>query len=221
MTRTYYQAAAGCLLLLALASPAFAQFSGFLEDYPPLEPLDGVANLLVWKAPDVEARYSAVYFDPPEIFLDPDSAYRGFQPDVVRALSDALLEILQTSAAEKGHVVLEEPGPNAIRVRTALTNVYVKRRERAYTFPRNYGGFQLRAAVGRAISLVEATIEAELLDGESQRRLGVMISQEGQRRVSELGVPESTSSWSDLVFTLNRVGRAANDYFADLLVEER
>jgi len=220
MTRTC-RTSAGCLLLIVIASPAFAQFSGFLEDYPPLEPLDGVSNLLVWKAPEAETQYGAIYFDPPEIFLDPDSEYRGFRPDVVKELSDTLLEILQTSAAEMGHAVVEEPGPNAIQIRTALTNVYLKRRDRAYRLPGNYAGFQLRAAIGRDVSLVEATIEAELLDGESQRRLGVMISQEGQRRVSELGVNESSTSWSDLVFTLNRVGRAANEHFADLLVEER
>ena len=215
------RAPAICLLLLVLAAPAFAQFSGFLENYPPLEPLDGVANLLVWKASDVEAPYGAIYFDPPELFLDPNSEYRGFQPDVVRALSDTLLEILQTSASEMGHEVVEEPGPNVLRVRTALTNVYLKRRSEPYRYSFRYQGFRLRAAMGGDISLVEATMEAELLDGESLRRLGFVIAQVGQRRVRELDVPESITSWSNLVTTLNRVGRAANGHFAELLAEQR
>ena len=188
------RAFASCLLLFGLASPGFAQFSGFLEDYPPLEPLEGVTNVVVWRAPDIGVQYRAIYFDPPEIFLDPDSEYRSFQPDVVKRLSDTLLEILQTSAAEMGQSVVEGPGANVLRVRTALTSAYIKRRPRAYRFATNYAAFQLRAAMGRDVSLIEATIEAELLDGESQRRLGVLITQEGQREVAELGVPESTSS---------------------------
>ena len=189
----------------------------------PVDPWHCFRNLRYpwWRAPDIGAHYRAIYFDPPEIFLDPDSEYRGFQPDVVRELSDTLLEILQTSAAENGHVVVEGPGPSVLRVRTALTNVYLKRRSQAYRFATNYAAFQLRAAIGRDVSLVEATIEAELLDGESQRRLGVLMTQEGQRQVTELGVPEGTSSWSDLVFTLHRAGRAAHGHFGDLMVEGR
>jgi hypothetical protein len=213
------RAASGCLLLLLLSSPAVAQFSGFLEDYPPLEPLDTAPNVLVWQAPQPETTYRAVYFDPPEIFLDPDSEYKGFQPNAMNTLSETLLEILQTIAVELGQTVAEVPGPNILRIRPALTNLYVTRRS-ARRPPISYSAFRLRAALGQGVSLVEATIEFELMDGESQRRLGVVISQEGQRRVRELDVPESNTSWSDLVSKLNRLGRAASDHFADFLVAQ-
>jgi len=71
------------------------------------------------------------------------------------------------------------------------------------------------------VSLVEATIEAEGLDSETGLRLGVVIAQEGQREVEELDVRESPVSWSDLASTLNRLGAAATDYFAEMLDQER
>ena len=207
------------LLMVVLATPAFAQFSGFLEDYPPLEPLDGVANALVWRAPNLSGQYRAVYFEQPEVFLDPDSPYKGIQPDMVKALSDVLLDIVQTDAVERGRDVADEPGPDVMHARVALTNVYVKRRDRVYRPISSYSGFRLRAAIGRNLSLVEATIEVELLDGESNERLGVVIVQEGQRRVEELEVDEFVTSWSEIVSTIERLARVVQSHFGDLLVQ--
>ena len=113
-------------------------FSGFISDYPGLEPLDGVANVLVWKAPDAEKRYQAVYFDPPEIFLAADSPYRGIQPEAVKALSDELYDLLVAQAAENGREIADVLGPNVARVRSALTDVYFKRRTGPHRYPFSY-----------------------------------------------------------------------------------
>ncbi len=67
--------------------------------------------------------------------------------------------------------------------------------------------------MGRDVSLVEATIEAEGLDSETGARLGVLITQKGQRQVEELDVSESPASWSDLAITLKRLGAAASNSF--------
>ena len=75
--------------------------------------------------------------------------------------------------------------------------------------------------MGRDVSLVEATIEAEGLDSETGARLAVLISQKGQRRVEELDVSESPASWSDLVTTLRRLGAAGSNLFGDFFEEKR
>ncbi len=212
----------GALACLLLFTPhAFGQFSGFLEEYPELLPMENVPAL-VWKAPDVDKKYRAILYDTPEIFLDPESEYKGIQPDAIKALSDALREILETNAAKRGLEVTDEPGPHVLRVRSALTNVYFKRRSRSnrFRYPTSYSAVQLRAAMGREVSLVEATLEYEALDSETGLRLGVVIAQEGQRAVEELDVRESPASWSDLASALNRLGAAASNHFGDLYVEK-
>ena len=211
----------GALACLLLWTPqAFGQFSGFLEEYPDLQPLENMPGL-VWKAPEVAKKYRAVLYDAPEIFLDPESEYKGIQPDAIKALSDTLREILETNAAKRGLEVTDEPGPEVLRVRSALTNVYLKRRSGSYRHPTSYSAFQLRAAMGREVSLVEATIEAEGLDSDTGLRLGVLIAQMGQRQVKELDVSASPASWSKLVSTLNRLAAAAGNYFVDFFDEER
>ncbi len=75
--------------------------------------------------------------------------------------------------------------------------------------------------VARDVSLVEATIEAELLDSETGVRLGVLITQKGLRQVEELDVSESPASASELVTTLKRLGAAASSSFADLFEAKR
>ncbi len=214
--------AVGVLACLLFSPHAFGQFSGFLEEYPPLSPLENVPAL-VWKAPDVDKKYRAILYDTPEIFLDPESEYKGIQPDAIKALSDTLREILETNAAKRGLEVVDEPGPQVLRVRSALTNVYLKRRSRSarFRYPTSYSAFQLRAAIGRDVSLVEATLEYEALDSETDLRLGVVIAQEGQREVEELDVRESSASWSELASIMRRLGAAASNYFADLVDEER
>jgi len=204
-----------CLSLLLVASPAFSQDSGFISDVPRLETLDGVENVRVWKVPDIEQKYRAVYFDPPEIVLAPDSEYKGIQPDAVKALSDLLHDILTTDASERGREIAEELGSDIVRVRSAVSNVYFKRRSGSFRYPFNYDGFRLRAVMPE-VSLVQATLEFELLDGESGRRVGILILQEGQRSV-RLDAEDYANSWSELVNTLRLAGRAAGRYFSDLV----
>ena len=203
------------LLVLLSTAPAHAQFSGFLENYPQLESLDGVSNALFWRASTIEKAYRAIYFDSPELFLDPDSEYRGIQPDAVMTLSDTLKEILETNARERGHEVATQLGPDVLRIRTALTNVYLKRDSRPSRIPIRYTTFQLRTALGRQVSLVNATVEAELLDGESGQRLGVIVVQEGPESASDHNAG-TDGSWDELVSTLSQIGGVASRYYADI-----
>ena len=65
--------ALGCLFLFT--PQVFGQFSGFLEHYPELHPLENMPGL-IWKAPEFDKKYRAVLYDAPEIFLDPESEYK-------------------------------------------------------------------------------------------------------------------------------------------------
>jgi len=208
-----------CVLLL-LASSATAQFSGFLETYPPFEQLDNSsASILVWKSSEAEAKYRRLFFDPPQVVLDPDSEYFGIRPDTVEVLSTALHDVLTTNAVDRGRQLAEGAAPDVLRVRSALTNVYLRRSKR-HLREYNYTGFRLRGVVGQDVSLVEATVEFELVDSVSNERVGVAILREGQRADTQLG-PERSATWSSLARVLDGVGRdVLGTYFGDLFREE-
>ena len=209
-----------CLCSVLFASPGWAQSSGFIADVPTMEPLPGTENALVWRAPNIERQYEALYFDPPEIFLALDSDYKGIQPEAVRALSEALEgAVTNIALQQRGRQVVEEFGPGVVRVRTALSNVYFRRRSGPGPYAFSFNAFKLRAAMPQ-VSLVQALVEFELLDGQSGERLGIIVVQEGQREVEELGIREYASSWNELVSTIRRVALSASGHFEDLFPVE-
>ena len=52
------------------------KLSGFLDEYPPLSPLENVPNTLFWRASEIEGKYRAVLIEQPEIFLHPNRVSR-------------------------------------------------------------------------------------------------------------------------------------------------
>ncbi len=68
------------------------QSSGFLSDYSRLQrnlPGQMIYSYLASDAPDRMANYSAVMIDQPEIFVSPDSQYKGMKPDDMKQLADS------------------------------------------------------------------------------------------------------------------------------------
>ena len=157
----------------------------------------------------------------PEIFLDPKSKYKGIKPDAFKVLADAFRSRLATQMAQY-HPVVERPGPGVIRLRLALTNVYLKK-DRATGWAELIARArtsEIQAAVGRNISLVEATMEAEALDSETGSRIGVVVAQRGQRKVKELDVHEQPTSWSDLLEGIDRLVEVSQALFSGLFTNE-
>ena len=216
------------ILVLAMASMHLVQAqivftvpSEFLGEYPPLESIDKVANSYFWRAPDAEKKYRAVLIEQPEIFLASDSEYKGIKPDAVKIISDTLRDFIATTVAET-HPVVEQPGPGVVRLRTALMDLYFKKGSEV-SWLRNVGGivdYEMRAAIGRNISLVEARLELEATDSETGKRLAVVVAHTGQKKIDELDLPERASSWSDLFRTLDRLNDSVRVRVTDLFVEE-
>ena len=116
------------------------------------------------------------------------------------------------NARERGNEVATELGPDVLRVRTALTNVYLKRDSGRTRMPIRYTTFQLRTALGRQVSLVNATIEAEVLDSETGQRLGVIVVQEGPGEASDRN--PDPNAWNELVSSMGQIAGVASRYFA-------
>jgi len=205
------------LLVISTSVAGWAQqpgFSGFLDDYPQLTPVEDGSEILTWKASNIEAKYVAVMVEAPEIFIHPDSPYKGINPDELKMLADSYRDTVATKLAMV-HPVVEQPQPNTIRIRFALTNVYLKKKKRpwwGWATPVSLAAYTVKGALGQKYSLVEATVEVEAIDNETGQRLAVAVYKKGQREDED--VEEEATSWDDIQEAMDDLVIMGVDEFA-------
>ena len=161
---------------------------GFLVDYSQLTPGGEGRAALRYVKPGVDfKKYDALMFDRVSVWLSPEAETRDVDPAVFKIMSDYFLNAL-VKAVEDGYSVVDQPGPNVIRVRAAITDVE----------PSN--------PVAKALSVDDtgtggAKAEMELLDSMSSERLAAAVD---SRRD---GKPASRAVWEDT--------KDAFDYWAE------
>ena len=97
--------------------------SGFLVDYSQLTPGGEDRAALTYVDPEVDFKnYDALMFDRVSVWLSPEAENRDVDPAVFKKMSDYFLNAL-VKAVEDGYTVVDQPGPNVIRVRAAITDV--------------------------------------------------------------------------------------------------
>ncbi len=217
MTRAAVLSGMLITLVVGLGGQTGPPYSGFLEDYPEMVAAPGPLGGLMWEKPGLMGtNYTALMLDQPEVFLHPDSSYKGIKSDQIKALADAYAEAVAIKLVD-AYPIVDEPGPNVVRIRLALTNVYMKRKRGKLWFtPIGLVRTSLKAAAGRNISLEVATIEAEALDSVTDERLAVFMNQRGQRRDRERDLEEIDTSWGDMeeaIRDFSQFARARMDLF--------
>ncbi|MEE4300065.1 MAG: DUF3313 domain-containing protein [Pseudomonadales bacterium] len=201
-------------LTSAHSALAAAEPSGFLDDYDQLRADPGFAADRVYLVPDAAdrfARYDAVMVDQPEVFIASDSRYRGMKPDDLKLLADSFRSAVTDELSET-YRIAEEPGPGVLYLRFATTDLQLRKTRNLLDFTpvgvvtNVVPGVRdvksaLRSAVikdfSRRVSLIELTIEAELLDSVSGERIAALVAQLGQRRDREAGLEQRATSWEE------------------------
>ncbi|MGH7177590.1 MAG: DUF3313 family protein [Tepidisphaeraceae bacterium] len=91
------------------------------------------------------ANYNAVAIDVPEVHFSADSEYKGMKPEDVQALASYMRDAITSQLAAGGYVVVDNPVGNVLYIRTALTDLYLKKKKRKL---RQYtpAGFVIKAA---------------------------------------------------------------------------
>jgi hypothetical protein len=150
---------------------------------------------LIYKPPGAYARlvkYNKIMIDQPEIWIDPDSKYRGTKPDNIKAIADLMRENLTAKVTERGYEVVDEPGPDVLYIRVALTDLYLQKEKRgiwAYT-PQGavikLGADALRDMLSK-IDIIEVAIQMEFQDSVTEEVLGALIIKRGARKNKETG----------------------------------
>ncbi len=184
---------AGATLSL-LSGMAIAE-SGFLSDYSKLKPVrSSTGEELVYVAPGAYERavgYTSVMVDQPEILFSAHSEYRGMKPEDIVELASIMRSVAKERLEERGrYKVVEQPGPDVLFVRMALTELYLKKKKRGalgYTpigAVVKVGTDRLKETLEK-IDIIEMTFEAELVDSMSKDVLAAIVVPSGARKAKE------------------------------------
>jgi hypothetical protein len=180
--------------LLISAQFAHAQDSGFIDNPPQLTQDPDRSGAMTWQKPDLDrSAYKSVMIAPIEIFVSPDSDYKGLNADQMKALSDGFRQTLG-QALNPDIAVVDEAGPGVLLIHAAITNVKLKKKKRGllgYT-PVGIVVTAAKDAAGARVSLKDATLEFELLDASTEERVAVLIDK------APVTAPEEELSWESV-----------------------
>ncbi len=202
------------MLGLCLTASAFGQNNDFLSDYSLLEDTGRDFVTKLYRVPNAVQRtadYKAVLVDQPEIFIAADSKYKGAKGDQLKALADvarlATIERLEAG----GFNIADEPGPDVIYMRWAITDLYLKKKKKGFLAYTPIG-FVVHATKNAAtrdlwkkIDIAELSLEIELSDMVTGEVLAAgMTGQQGMRK--QKGEKAQIVSWQDLDALFSTVG---------------
>ena len=200
-----------CLLLALMATAGAAEAadmprSGFFDSYSKLQPVDASRNSYRYTSDQLKEILSttqAIVIPQPEIFLADDSKYKGISPDELKMLADTFQSLIIEALADR-YQIAQRPGPNTIVLRTALTNVHLKRKGRIPVLGYMPTAFVITSIkrigdeLTDKIMLTEVTWEAEMLDGGNADVLLQLLVPMGN-----YSTKKEFTSWDDLVIAIS------------------
>lgn len=155
--------------------------SGFLGDYSQLQPgVDQQAKLIYINGEADWKKYTKVYIAPVQLWQseDPESPLGKLSDENKQILIDYLHTSLY-NALSTDYQIVNAPGPNVLVVKTAITTAKKSRPVLNFTssvMPMAVGlSYTKRIIFGKHMSVGEAQVEMELLDGESNTRLAAAV----------------------------------------------
>jgi hypothetical protein len=204
-------------LLLALAGCATTEQtrsvepSGFLGDYSQLQPGKTGQALLVYIDPAADfSRYNEVVVEPVTIWTGKGSDLADVPSQELQRLADYLETSMREQLALDFEVV-EEPGPETLRIRAAITEarkskVVLDVVSTALPPARLLSAVE-KLATGTHAFVGRAAIEVEILDATSNARLLAAVDERAGGKTLE----GATSAWADV--------EEAFDYWAEVMRE--
>lgn len=180
--------------------------SGFLADYTRLRPVEGVEGAYRYIDTSANLRpYDKVMIDPVKLVLAPGADTAHVRPEVMKGLSEAIrMEFVGALLSDyqvgvgvlSGYRIVNQPGPDVIRVRLAITGIQpVSPNLTATDFIPIKAVFNVaRDAAGNAPQVAELTAEAEVLDPT-----GRVVAEAVSTRKSDKTLPQGENiTWKDL-----------------------
>lgn len=168
--------------------------SGFLSDYSKLtwNPRDYPNWKAKWGYTDKKAdwkKYNKIILDQVVFFLGEQAKYKGIDPDELKDISDNLHEAVIEALSDKLEFV-DEPGPNTMRLRIAITNLEpTKPVMNTMTTILPLGrvvSTAKKGITGTHIAVGKVSAEFEVLDSKTGKQLGAGIDeQSGEKKITK------------------------------------
>lgn len=180
-------------VIALLAAPANAQErwadDGFLADYGKLQPIPGKEGKdFAYVAPgtfEVVGKYASVMLDQPEVFISPDSPYKGAKPEDVAAIAGLIRSTTAAALQERGYKMVDQPAADAAYVRMAVTDLQIVKKKRgllAYTpvgFVVNAGVKALQDFMDK-YDILDIALQVEVQDSLKHDVLAAAVIQRGK-----------------------------------------
>lgn len=181
----------GAALLVAGCGPTTqlgtsrAYDQSFLSDYTKLQPRGN--NDFIYVSPEATLMMSTaqgLIVDQPEIHIAAASDYKGAKPADLTIIAEAMRNDLSEALKASGYNIVTEPGPNVLLLRTALTDVYLEKKERGvleYT-PIGFvvgAGISAMEGVMEKVDIMGMTLQAELVNSKSGTLGFELVAQRG------------------------------------------
>jgi hypothetical protein len=161
----------------------------FLSNYDKLvaTTLPNNATDLLYTVPgvfDTVGKYTALMIDQPEILISPKSEYDGAKPADLSAIAEQVRKDITDALKAGGYGIVDSPGPNVLYLRSAITDLMLKRKKRrllAYTPV----GFVVKAGVDATRDMMEKydimgdAAQGQVLDSQSGEVLGEFVALRG------------------------------------------
>jgi hypothetical protein len=149
--------------------------------------------------------YDTVLIEQPEIFLHPDSKYKGLKPDALKRLADDFASSI-IAELEPAYAITDEAGPSVLHVRWALTNLELKHKwsknPLSYTpvgAVKDAVQKALRDDITKNVALKGVVLEIELLDSQTGERLAAAVESRHRR--------DEPTSWPELEKMMRNFGK--------------
>ena len=147
-------------LLTACAGAPELRRSGFLDDYSRLSTVPGRADIRVFRASTFQPEKTrTVILEDAVAWFDPDSQAEDIHPEARKKLTEEFTAIMRKTLQDEGYTLVELPGEDVLRVRVAITELYVR-----------FGPLATEADKRGGIKLDGASLEADIkqsLTGET------------------------------------------------------
>lgn len=182
------------------------KYSGFLGDYKDFKIVNPQTQAELWIRPPHEdisilKEYHSIVFSPIEIWMDPNTQYRGIDPNELKQITDYFLTELKQELG-KDYKIVENSGPGVMNIRLAITGLNKEKPDykKVYNLIPVKAVYELgsagyRAIAGKQVDIYEATAEMEIRDSEKNIRLVAAVDRQATKATVD---KDSETDWSNL-----------------------
>lgn len=219
------------LLAAMVVSPAAwtSQFGdyepvGFLSDYSKLKPKGGDSQAYSYRNPEADmAKYDKLMVDRIKIYLKEDAPSKQIDPTELKELADYFHQAI-VKAVGDAYPVVNEPGPDVLRVRIAITDLVPNAPEASvvtlvvpFVWVGEAGAGVAQRKAGSTPFLGEATVEFEALDSQSSKQVAAYIEERVGKKYNwthgvDTAVKDYLKAYSSWAYT-----KQAMDHWAQAL----